>query len=74
MIHKLCSGFNLGFLLSWQPKFVCIKARALILLYTVPEAEFGLGCDSAGQGNGIFVSQILLCGGSCCCDPVCTAV
>lgn len=36
--------------------------------------EFGLGCGRAGQSNGIFVSQILLCGGSCCCDPVGKAV
>lgn len=36
--------------------------------------EFGVGWDRAGQSNDIFVPQILLCGWSCSCDPLCTAV
>lgn len=36
--------------------------------------ELGLGCDRGGQSNGILVSQILWCGGTCFGEPVSTVV
>lgn len=60
MIHELCSGLILGFSLTWQPKLVCIKARGLVLLSSVPEAE-SLALGGIGLDKVIFLYHRSFC-------------
>lgn len=65
MIHELYSGLILGFSLTWQPKLVCIKARGLLLLSSVPEAE-----SLASGGIGLDKVMIFLYHKNFCVDGV----